>query len=271
MPFTLSHPAAVAPLYSTRLPLSALVIGSMAPDFEYFIRMAQQGRSAHTWPGVLYLTFPFAWFALAAFHLLLKWPVISLMPGAWQRRMVPPARKFRWWPFGHLLLALAGVAVGIATHLLWDAFTHEEGWGVRHWSALRLMLFHVGPTRITVWKLAQHGSTLLGAIVILLYVLRWYRNAPQSEQRLPVRLSPAANLMIVAVCAFAAVGLGLARGLSQWTPGPGLSPWQHLAASFAVTSVTVAVLELVIFSVLWHLVIEKRQRTRRFRAHVSAD
>jgi len=33
MPFTFAHPAAAVPLAQFRLPLSALVVGSMAPDF----------------------------------------------------------------------------------------------------------------------------------------------------------------------------------------------------------------------------------------------
>ena len=37
MPFTLSHPAVVLPFARWKLILSALVIGSMTPDFEYFI------------------------------------------------------------------------------------------------------------------------------------------------------------------------------------------------------------------------------------------
>ena len=36
MPFTVSHAAAVLPLQRLGLPLTALMIGSMAPDFGYF-------------------------------------------------------------------------------------------------------------------------------------------------------------------------------------------------------------------------------------------
>jgi hypothetical protein len=40
MPFTLAHPAIVVPLALQRLILSALIIGSMTPDLEYFIRLS---------------------------------------------------------------------------------------------------------------------------------------------------------------------------------------------------------------------------------------
>ena len=40
MPFTGSHPAAVLPFLRSGLPPSALVIGSMAPDFPYYFQIA---------------------------------------------------------------------------------------------------------------------------------------------------------------------------------------------------------------------------------------
>lgn len=38
MPVTIAHPAAVLPLRGLGLPLSAMVIGSMAPDLPVFSR-----------------------------------------------------------------------------------------------------------------------------------------------------------------------------------------------------------------------------------------
>ncbi|SEF46838.1 protein of unknown function [Flavobacterium urumqiense] len=40
MPFTFSHPAIILPfLKNKKLSATALIIGSMSPDFEYFFRM----------------------------------------------------------------------------------------------------------------------------------------------------------------------------------------------------------------------------------------
>lgn len=51
MPFTFSHPSIVLPL--TYLPkkwisLTGIVIGSLTPDFEYFLRMKIQSTYSHT-------------------------------------------------------------------------------------------------------------------------------------------------------------------------------------------------------------------------------
>ena len=47
MPFTISHAAAVLPLKKSPLPLAALMIGSMSPDFSYFLPMSLANTSWH--------------------------------------------------------------------------------------------------------------------------------------------------------------------------------------------------------------------------------
>ncbi len=44
MPWTVSHPAAAAPFARWGLVLSALVVGSMAPDFVYFRKERSQWK-----------------------------------------------------------------------------------------------------------------------------------------------------------------------------------------------------------------------------------
>lgn len=48
MPFTLSHPAAVIPLSRVKwLVPSAVLMGSMAPDFPYFLALSMGPRLLH--------------------------------------------------------------------------------------------------------------------------------------------------------------------------------------------------------------------------------
>ena len=68
MPFTLAHPAAALPFRKTRLVFSAVIVGSMAPDFEYFLRLAPQGRYFHSLPGLFLCTLPVAFAVLWLFH-----------------------------------------------------------------------------------------------------------------------------------------------------------------------------------------------------------
>ena len=50
MPLMFAHPVAVLPLTKRGLVLSALV-GSMALDFEYFLRFSTRYSHGHTLPG----------------------------------------------------------------------------------------------------------------------------------------------------------------------------------------------------------------------------
>ena len=55
MPFTFSHPAIILPL--KKLPkkyisMTGLIVGSIAPDFEYFLRM--KSKYSHTMSGILW-------------------------------------------------------------------------------------------------------------------------------------------------------------------------------------------------------------------------
>jgi len=59
LPFTLAHPAAVLPLRRTGLVFSALVVGSMAPDFPYFLSVSDAIRWGHSTRGVFLFCLPF--------------------------------------------------------------------------------------------------------------------------------------------------------------------------------------------------------------------
>jgi hypothetical protein len=61
MPLTFAHPAAVVAGYRWNrrgLPFPALVIGSMSPDVEYFLRLQPTGHFAHSLPGIVFFCVP---------------------------------------------------------------------------------------------------------------------------------------------------------------------------------------------------------------------
>jgi hypothetical protein len=57
LPLTLAHPAAVLP-FRRWFVFSGLVIGSLAPDFEYFLYVPDSLRIGHTLPGVFLFCLP---------------------------------------------------------------------------------------------------------------------------------------------------------------------------------------------------------------------
>jgi hypothetical protein len=72
MPLTTSHPAAVIALKRLNLDLSAMVIGSMTPDFVYFIPgCLPLSDYSHTISGILILGIPLGLAVLAIFQYLI--------------------------------------------------------------------------------------------------------------------------------------------------------------------------------------------------------
>src|SRR5688572_2626550 len=124
MPFTFSHPAAVLPIHrlaGSRIPLSALVIGSMAPDFAYFLPFVSR-VSSHSLEGLVLFCLPAGWLVDALFQTVLRRPLIAILPRGLASRLEPVSRS----PVapGQLAGALIGIVGGAATHIAWDSFTH---------------------------------------------------------------------------------------------------------------------------------------------------
>jgi hypothetical protein len=241
MPFTISHAAAAIPFRRTRLVLSALIVGCMAPDFEYFLHGRISSRWSHNLHGAFEFALPASLLVLAVFHWIVKRPVSALLPRSVQRRVV--FEEFKFWPLSRLPMIVLSILIGIGTHLLWDNFTHNGRWVVEH-----IAWFHRTTTvlgrSMQYYKLAQHVSTVVGLVLLCLWFLDWYRRQPEHD--LPVySLSAAAKFIIVTVMLAVAGLLGLARALTLPTPRP-------LSAVFVgnavVAFVSITLLELLIFS-----------------------
>lgn len=177
MPFTLAHAAAALPLRRFGLVWSALVVGTMAPDFEYFAVLAPSDRYGHTLRGTLLLTLPLGLLVLWLFHRVVKAPLEELFPYEIRRRLGRAMDEFQFGPARRFGVIVISLLVGIATHLIWDSFTHPNTWLYRRWPLLReaysLPVFGARP----IYQMLQHGSTLLGVAILAVWVVRWYRSA----------------------------------------------------------------------------------------------
>lgn len=194
MPFTVSHAAAVLPLRRTRLPWSALVIGSFGPDFQYFVRMNYDSRSWHHYPDVLTFCLPFALLSYLLFHGFIKRPAAGLLPPSIHRRVDLDAP---WLPknLADAFLLVLALAIGIFTHMVWDACTHAFTWPWRHFPFLRRELLPGHHPHIYVFNVAQALSTVIGLVILGIAFQAWYRRTPPEH--------PAAtNLTLVQKFAF---------------------------------------------------------------------
>jgi hypothetical protein len=124
VPFTISHAAAALPLRRLgkfRLPLAAVMIGSMSPDYAYFLPGGFERMETHSIAGLFLFCWPVSLGLWVLFVRVLEPPTIALLPENWRTRFPSSNREMTL-----RVLALASVAVllGALTHLVWDAFTH---------------------------------------------------------------------------------------------------------------------------------------------------
>ncbi|MYS88194.1 MULTISPECIES: DUF4184 family protein [Streptomyces] len=235
MPFTLSHAAAVLPAVRAdgtgRGPLvpAVLVAGSFAPDMTYYAASAVSGAMefgdvTHSFPGVFTVDVLIAW-ALVGLWLVVREPLVALLPRARQGRVstlvrcgaprarVRPSLVLRWY---------VSAVLGALTHVVWDAFTHLDRWGMR--------LFPVLGREVAgsplYWYL-QYGGSAVAAVVIAVFVAQAVRRAPEREPVGVPALSVRDRWLAGAVIGGLAL-VGAVQRASRWWAywGSSAKPWE---------------------------------------------
>ena len=169
MPFTFSHPAIILPL--TYLPrkwfsLTGLVIGSLTPDFEYFLRMRIKSNYSHTIYGLFWFDLPLGLLLAFIFHNIVRESLFNNLPPFLKSRF-STFKQFDWnrhfkqnW-----IVVTISIIIGAASHIFWDSFTHDHGYFVQTIPALQNSVDFLG-RQIPILKILQHSSTLIGGLVI---------------------------------------------------------------------------------------------------------
>lgn len=174
MPFTLAHPAAVLPLVRPPFVASALVAGAVAPDLLYvdaLYRIATRYINGnftltltHEFTSAFWLDPLLALLLVAVFSGVLKRPLIALAPPALAARL--PART----GFPNVVWLVVSAVIGSLTHVVWDSFTHGDGYFVRELPGLA-----------DVNRLLQYVSTVGGCLILAVWLYRWYRRTPPAD------------------------------------------------------------------------------------------
>jgi hypothetical protein len=180
MPFTVSHAAAVLPFQRVgnhALPLTALMIGSMAPDFGYFFSHDASRSLTHGFASLFYFALP-AGLAVWLFYVaILEKATITLLSDRWHTRFAHTDR------ITSALLARAAIAVllGALTHILWDAFTHRATF------ATEAFPFLLRPTPGASWMPVYHLLHGLSSILGLALLVSWARHLHKQPARSQIR------------------------------------------------------------------------------------
>jgi hypothetical protein len=247
MPFTLSHPAAAAPFWPlvrrNWLPLSALAIGTLSPDFEYLWRLRTEWRVSHTPLGIFDFCLPVGLAALALWVYVLRTPTRRLLALPSRTLDTPP----RWW-----LFSAAAIVLGAATHIVWDGVTHGFDWAVRLVPVLQHTV-RLGSFAIPVFTLLQHASTVIGGLIVLGWLVHEIRGGEPSALLVPWRLIVCGALVTVTglVAVWNALRGGTVSG--YWSA-------QILASRGGVGGLLGLVVGLVAYASIYRLVAAAPQR-----------
>jgi len=209
MPFTVSHAAAVLPLHrlSHKLPLTALMVGSMAPDFGYFFSFEASRQLTHSFAGLFIFALPVGLFVWLFYVAVLEKATITLLSDRWHTR------------FAHTdaitptLVARSAIAIvlGAVTHLLWDSFTHRGTFATDAFPVL------LGATPGLAWLPIYHLLHGLSSVVGLAILVRWARHLhrqPAKSLIRPYKISERTRGRALWLLLFAS----MIAGLWHWLP-----------------------------------------------------
>jgi hypothetical protein len=175
MPFPLAHPAAVLPLrrYCPRfLSFPALVIGSVAPDLGYGFGNLHVEDFSHTLLGTFGFSLPVGLLILWLLYLL-RSRVVTGLPERFRRVFMPLCQR----PPGSLAVMAFSLLVGSWTHLLWDSFTHKQGWFVQRLPILQVPVAFIAGHNVRVFHLLWYGCSFAGVACLCVVFENWMQAA----------------------------------------------------------------------------------------------
>ena len=185
MPFTFAHPAIILPFMSFPkrwFSLTGLVVGSMTPDFEYFIRMNIQSIYSHTFWGIFYFDLPLGILIAFVFHSIVRDSLYHNLPLSLKSRF----SKFSNFDFNRYfkknwIVVLISVIIGAFSHILWDSFTHETGYFVNKFPYLSENVSLFGQ-QIVPYKILHHSSTINGGLIIVIAIVNMKKDLSQKSK-----------------------------------------------------------------------------------------
>jgi len=250
VPYTVSHIAAVMPGYkllSRAHVFSAAVIGSMVPDFGLLLPREPLRYETHSLSALVTFCLPVGLIAYWLTQLLIKPAVLEILPDKAYLRLYsshPSASlaHVRTW-----FTVSAGLLLGALTHLVWDAFTHEEARGVRAFPLLTDYSPALKGHSLRLYAWLQFGSSVFGLAIVIAAIALWLRHTPPLSAPLVRRMRLSERrlwLSLYLVPPGVAVGWAIWRGLTAGTTfesSIGLS-------GLAIASIRGAVVSLVFIS-----------------------
>jgi len=149
-------------------------VGSISPDFGYYVGCFDMATTAHTLLGLLIVCLPTGLTLLVLIRILHR-PVANLLPQPHRQAILSLPRMPQHASPMTVLYVSAAIILGAVTHNIWDSFTHRAGYVVVRWSPLQMPAFMRGTKTVWVFEVLQHASTAIGLIIVVAAYLRWLK------------------------------------------------------------------------------------------------
>jgi len=146
------------------------MIGSIVPDFAYFVRAFDVASFAHTVSGAICVSLPVG----LAVYLLMR-----LTFGRIARALPAPHSSFlmslgidKLGGMRSLLAVMVAILIGALSHNFIDSFTHQSGVAVSMFPVLSKEAFSVGGDPLHVFRLLQYLGSAIGMAII--FAAYWF-------------------------------------------------------------------------------------------------
>lgn len=173
MPFTFAHPAIILPFAKNKkLPLSALVIGSMIPDFEFYFQLREVEQIGHNTIGIILFDIPAGFLMLFLYHHYIKRYLRTILPDAVLYKCNTLVYNFKFnqknlFSLNNLLALL----IGISSHLLLDLFTHHYSFLINYVPQLNQTIGFFNYS-LPLFQVNQILLSIVGLLIVFFFYLK---------------------------------------------------------------------------------------------------
>lgn len=251
MPFTLAHPAAILPFrrwFQSPGALSALVIGSISPDLVYFFALDINSEFSHSILGMFLFCLPASLVVLVVFHIACKQPLNALFLTRLRRAPEAHQRLGTPRPVRHSVMLLACILIGAFSHLVWDDFTHADGFAVQTLPLLRITCGVDGHFTLPAYRVLQYASSVFGLVILACAALRQPTHLQETVDAVAGTSNVIRMSMLLATTIAGAAGL-----VHGWQMNLGDPNWEHVAFRAVVDGMKCSAAVIGLFILAWHV------------------
>ncbi|MFY8091829.1 MAG: DUF4184 family protein [Chitinophagaceae bacterium] len=173
MPFTFAHPAIILPLSKNKkLPLSALIIGSLIPDFEFYFQLREVEQIGHDTIGIILFDIPAGFLMLFIYHHYIRIYLRTILPDVVLYKCNTLVYNFKsnqknLFSLNNLLALL----IGITSHLFLDLFTHHYSFLITYVPQLKETIGFFNYS-MPLFQVNQILLSIVGLFIVFFFYLK---------------------------------------------------------------------------------------------------